>query len=106
MGVAMLASSLGLSVADAKGLKRSFFDAFPKLGRFGEQLKQRCREVLGAETASLTTFDCLLIVCDDCLLIASLIRCSGRRRWRVGFGRCQTSHRVTRPSARAPSGRL
>jgi hypothetical protein len=46
MGVAMLASSLGLSVADAKGLKRTFFDAFPKLGRFGEQLKQRCREVL------------------------------------------------------------
>jgi len=46
MGVAMLASSLGLSVADAKGLKRTFFDAFLKLGRFGEQLKQRCREVL------------------------------------------------------------
>jgi DNA polymerase I-like protein with 3'-5' exonuclease and polymerase domains len=46
MGVAMLASSLGLSVDDAKGLKRTFFDAFPKLGRFGEQLKQRCREVL------------------------------------------------------------
>ena len=46
MGVAMLASSLGLSVANAKGLKRTFFDAFPKLGRFGEQLKQRCREVL------------------------------------------------------------
>ena len=55
MGVAMLASSLGLSVADAKGLKRSFFDAFPKLGRFGEQLKQRCREVL------------IALIVDDCL---------------------------------------
>ena len=41
------------------------------------------------------------MIVNDCLLIASLIRCSGRRRWRVGFGRCQTSPRVTRPSARA-----
>ena len=51
MRVALLASSLGLSVADAKGLKRpnlGFFDAFPKLGRFGEHLKQRCRDVLFA----------------------------------------------------------
>ena len=39
---------VGLSVAEAKGLKRTFFDAFPLLGRFGEQLKQRCREVSGA----------------------------------------------------------
>ncbi|KOO34948.1 hypothetical protein Ctob_015780 [Chrysochromulina tobinii] len=54
----MLASSLGLSVADAKGLKRTFFDAFLKLGRFGEQLKQRCREVLIAldgQCAALST---------------------------------------------------
>ena len=59
MGVAMLANSLGLSVADAKGLKQSFFDAFPKLVRFGEQLKQRCREVLEAEMTSLMASDCL-----------------------------------------------
>jgi hypothetical protein len=53
----------------------------------------------------LRTSVCLVIAPDD-LMIASLIRCSGRRQWRVGFGHCQTSPRVTRPSVRAPSGRL
>ena len=79
MGVAMLASSLGLSVDDAKGLKRTFFDAFPKLGRFGEQLKQRCREVLGAETASLMASDCLVISLDDLLIASQLPPSSGAR---------------------------
>ena len=67
MGVAMLASSLGLSVAEAKGLKRTFFDAFPLLGRFGEQLKQRCREVSGAAWGGdgLTDGLCLGLIGSD-----------------------------------------